>query len=32
VIRRESLGWKRHVSFEDLVTMMVDSDLAALQK
>ena len=26
------LGWKRHVTFEDLVTMMVDSDLAALQK
>jgi GDPmannose 4,6-dehydratase len=26
------LGWKRKCSFEDLVTMMVDSDLAAMQK
>jgi len=25
------LGWKRKMSFEDLVTSMVDSDLAALQ-
>jgi GDPmannose 4,6-dehydratase len=28
----KKLGWKRHVSFEDLVTMMVDSDLAGLQQ
>jgi GDPmannose 4,6-dehydratase len=26
------LGWKRKMSFEDLVTTMVDSDLVALQK
>ncbi|MEN3272808.1 MAG: GDPmannose 4,6-dehydratase [Actinomycetota bacterium] len=25
------LGWKRHVSFEDLVTRMVDADLAGLK-
>jgi GDPmannose 4,6-dehydratase len=27
----KALGWKRHVSFEDLVTMMVDNDVASLQ-
>ena len=27
---REKLGWERRVSFEGLVTMMVDADLAAL--
>jgi len=29
---REQLGWKPHVSFEELVGMMVDSDLALLSK
>jgi len=28
----KELGWKRRVSFEDLVTMMVDADLQSLQK
>lgn len=27
---KEKLGWEREVSFEDLITMMVDSDLARL--
>ena len=26
------LGWERKVTFEDLVTMMVDADLQSLQK
>jgi len=29
---REKLGWRQEVSFEELVRMMVDSDLALLQK
>ena len=29
---REVLGWKPTVGFEELVTMMVDSDLAELKK
>jgi GDPmannose 4,6-dehydratase len=28
----KQMGWKRKVSFEDLVTMMVDNDLALLSK
>ncbi len=28
---REQLGWERHTPFEDLVTMMVDADLALIE-
>jgi GDPmannose 4,6-dehydratase len=31
-LARDTLGWKPEVSFADLVAMMVDADLAALQR